>query len=176
MVRAMGIQVDPRADNYALQIDRLLQVANEIVTRSNGDGQSLFRCLPPTGYPDDSSHWLSLGSMVRSVVSGFKAEDVTVRARALESKNPAADSWYATWHFFLKNGLALSANSTVPTSQIAEDLNRRFDYELLTGRAASDKTLHTSKMDKIRVGREYQLLPTRTEMTLHFGSEQASKY
>ncbi len=176
MVRAMGVRIEPSAENYNLQIDRLLQVANEIVTRSNGDGHSVFRCLPPTGYPDDSSHWLSLGSMVRSVMAGFKPEDVTVRARALDSRDPATDDWKARWYFFLNNGLALSANSTVPTSQIAEDLNSRFDYELLTGRAASDKTLHTSNMDKIRVGKGYLLLPTRTEMTLYFGSEQASKY
>ena len=40
------------------------------------DGYTLFDCLLPTGYPDDSAVWRSPGSVIAQVIQAFKMEEI----------------------------------------------------------------------------------------------------
>jgi uncharacterized protein (DUF1800 family) len=188
IVRGLGIKVNRESKNYQSQVERLKTLAEQVTNRSRLEGQDIFSCTPPTGYPDDSSHWLSVGSAVRSITNAFLIEDLAYNAWAFSEENPDfASNWTPEmahsnfWHFFIQNASSLSASSpnrifsASEATVLSEEIDRRFDFELLTGRRARLYNLDLSKLDRINV-RGYTLLPARTELTLYFGSEQASKY
>jgi len=160
------------------QMDRLLAIARNIYFRAKADGQDLFSCSPPTGFADDSNTWGSVGSVFSNAFNGFKIEEVAFHQWAYTVSNPVFGStepkdawlWKATYHFLLDNSPMLLPNTL-------NSLSSRFDFELLTGKSLTAGNLYTVPvLDQIRAGRDFYLLPIRTQLSLHFGSEEASRY
>lgn len=179
--RSLGIKVDPSIGNYTDQVQRLMYVSQDIIRKSHKDGQIVFNCLPPTGYPDDSTHWLSVGSALSSLTTAFKVEDLVFNSRAFADSsgtyltaNNNFNAWRAQWYFFLDRGPAGLSINQIQGKSVADTLNKDFGFELLSGERASE--LYSGVQDQILVGKQYRLLPVRTQMTLYLGSERASRY
>lgn len=215
MARALGIKVDM---NKTYQRDRILQIAREITTRSQRDGQSLFACVPPTGFPDSNNHWENVGSVLSTALNGFRAEELAINHRDYETfytnltprmslDDPRIPLTYMKLFYFFQDSTAILSNSN-PTEMteaqrfsILNSLNNNFDFELLTGNRATSDILYTDPKNSVTplsqvpndqmdsrylfyylpgavkpLKRDYYLLPVRTQLTLHFGSQEASRY
>jgi len=206
MARALGIRVviNPRDPEVTQrQIGRLSQISDRVLESATNEGQNIFACTPPTGFPDSSSHWLSIGSVLVNINQAFKVEDKAFNQAALTQADLGAASlpgrttndplgglmWKSMWYYFLDNSSTLRAPASglvalsgTQSTILMNHLNQRFDFEFLTGRKNSNMIMSSGQMDRVRLYdpqarvNYYQLLPVRTQMSLHFGSEQASRY